>query len=79
MDATSVVLHSARATARALGVPLSQILKAVKMGLVRPIARSSSGEMLFSPAHIAELARHRVVATPPSTKKTDYENKTHSA
>lgn len=65
MDATSVVLHTARATSRALGVPLSQVLKAVKLDLVRPIARSTSGEMLFTTEDVAELARHRIVAEDP--------------
>jgi len=65
MDATSVVLHTARATSRALGVPLSQVLKAVKLGLVCPVARSTSGEMLFTTADVAELARHRIVAEDP--------------
>lgn len=60
MDATSVILHSARATSRALGVPLSQVLKAVKLGFVRPLARSTTGEMLFTEADVAALARHRV-------------------
>ena len=70
MDATSVVLHSARATSRALGVPLSQVLKAVKLGLVRPLARSTSGEMLFTTGDIAELARHRIVAEDPLHEET---------
>lgn len=68
MDATSVVLHSARATSRALGVPLSQVLKAVKLGLVRPVARSTSGEMLFTTGDVAELARHRIVTEDPFHK-----------
>ena len=65
MDATSVVLHSARATSRALGVPISQVLRAVKLGLVRPVARSTSGEMLFTTGDVAELARHRIVTEDP--------------
>ena len=68
MDATSVVLHTARATARALGVPLSQVLKAVKLGLFRPAARSTSGEMLFTADDVSELARHRVPVNPSSNQ-----------
>jgi hypothetical protein len=70
MDATSVVLHTARATSRALGVPLSQVLKAVKLGLVRPVARSTSGEMLFTTGDVAELARHRIVTEDPFHEET---------
>jgi hypothetical protein len=67
---TALILHTARATSRALGVPLSQVLKAVRLGLVRPLARSTSGQMLFTTGDIAELARHRIEVQDPFHEET---------
>jgi hypothetical protein len=62
VDATTIVLHTARNVARTLQVPLSQVLKAVRLGCFSPRARSSSGEMLFHEADVRELAKHRTKA-----------------
>lgn len=69
VEATTVFLHTARSVARTLNVPLSQVLKAVRLGCFTPRARSSSGEMLFAEADVNELAKLRVPAPHPSNQQ----------
>jgi hypothetical protein len=49
------ILFTARSLAMELNAPLSQILRCVHRGLVRPIARSTAGGMLFTRAQLAEI------------------------
>ncbi len=49
------VLFTARSLSTELSVPLSQVLRVVHKGLIRPMARSTAGGMLFSKSQLTEI------------------------
>jgi hypothetical protein len=49
------ILFTARSLALELNAPLSQVLRVVHRGLIKPAARSTAGAMLFSNSQLAEI------------------------
>jgi hypothetical protein len=64
MTSPEEILFTARSLAMELHVPLSQVLRCVHRGLVRPMARSTNGGMLFTRAQISEVKKHISIIKP---------------
>jgi hypothetical protein len=58
MTSPEEILFTARSLSLELSAPLSQVLRLVHKGLVRPSARSTNGGMLFTRAQVSEVKKH---------------------
>ena len=55
MPSPEEILFTARSLAMELNVPLSQVLRVVHRGLVRPMAKTTAGGWLFSKQQVSSI------------------------